>query len=125
MSLSPQAMEPENGDYVRYLEQLQAGKIKELNAMRVSIVDTGDDGMLKVSSPKELELRERQERLVRQERKKDLSRGIVRMTGPVVLLAGVVLIALGMSSGPEDIIPVGMFTLFAGVVLTNEARKRR
>lgn len=125
MAQSPQSMEPADGDYVRYVEQLQAGKIKELNAMRVSVVDTGEDGMLKVSSPKEVQQREEADRQARATRKNDFTRQIVRMTGPLVLVLSIVLLVVGATSGMDDLIPVGMFTLFAGIVMTNEARKRR
>lgn len=125
MAQSPQSMEPADGDYVRYVEQLQAGKIKELNAMRVSVVDTGEDGMLKVSSPKELIQREEADSQARETRKNDFTRQIVRMTGPLVLVLSIVLLVVGATSGMDDLIPVGMFTLFAGIVMTNEARKRR
>lgn len=118
-------MEPADGDYVRYVEQLQAGKIKELNAMRVSVIDTGEDGMLKVSSPKELLQREEAASQARETRKNDFTRQIVRMTGPLVLVLSIVLLVVGATSGMDDLIPVGMFTLFAGIVMTNEARKRR
>ena len=125
MAQSPQSMEPADGDYVRYVEQLHAGKIKELNAMRVSVVDTAEDGMLKVSSPKELIQREEAARQARETRKNDFTGQIVRMTGPLVLILSIVLLVVGGTSGMDDLIPVGMFTLFAGIVMTNEARKRR
>lgn len=117
-------LEPAHGDYVQYLNDLEKGKVRELKALSPSgVVTSGQNGMLTIKTDKML----REEKKVRQEaerkRRRDSANLIVKIFGPLVLALGVALIGLGLSF-LDDLIPIGMFCLFAGFVLTSRTKSR-
>ena len=58
MSNNPQDLEPKSGDYVRYINELQAGKIRDLAGVRTGVVTQNASGQVQVKSAREVALEE-------------------------------------------------------------------
>ncbi len=118
MSSIPQDLEPGKGDYVRYIEELQAGKIKELSGVRAGVVTQSDSGLVQVKSGRQLQQEEQMQAQAVVRQRIERTRIAMGMIGPAILLIGIGCFSYGIAYEVEDVIPVGMVMMFIGFVAT-------
>lgn len=124
MSNTALDLEPKGGDYVKYIDQIQTGKVKELAGVRAGIVTQSDSGMVQVKSGREVLLEEEQiaQNIVR--KNIEHTRFVMGLIGPVILICGILFFALGVTYEMEDIIPIGMVLMFVGFVASAKLRDK-
>jgi hypothetical protein len=124
MSNTALDLEPKGGDYVKYIDQIQTGKVKELAGVRAGIVTQSDSGMVQVKSGREVLLEEEQiaQKIVR--KNIEHTRFVMGLIGPVILICGILFFALGVTYEMEDIIPIGMVLMFVGFVASAKLRDK-
>lgn len=112
MSSIPNQLDPPKGDYVAYIEKLQQGKIKVPEGITPPKEAGEARRAIEIGAPTQPQRRSAPQRSL-----------FVRAFGPVMICAAIGSIAGGLFSGQDAFIPIGMFILFIGFVLTAELRK--
>ena len=117
-------LEPKGGDYVKYIDQIQTGKVKELAGVRAGIVTQSDSGMVQVKSGREVLLEEEQlaQNIVRKNIEK--TRFVIGLIGPAILVCGILCFAFGVTYDLTDVIPLGMVLMFVGFVTSARVRDK-
>ncbi|MDO4937487.1 MAG: hypothetical protein Q4E62_06185 [Sutterellaceae bacterium] len=133
-------LEPEGGDFVRFLSDIEKLQKKDLRGLEVELPEN-NAGMIVVSSRKEAAAgtgidshawgqNPSSEVLPSSTSKKSSLReptslaSLFYFLAPILLAVGIAAMALGMyDSTFELVIPVGMFFVFAGIVGTAESKK--
>ncbi len=113
MARKRMALDPPNGDYVKYIEDIQNGKIKPEGALKPSAAmhDPAPNGA--TATPNS------------QTTKKKFGappEALYALAGFLVI-AGIGLLAYGILTDSEPCIPIGMFTLFGGFVFSANLKK--
>ena len=124
MSNSALDLEPKSGDYVKYIDQIQAGKVKELSGIRAGVVTQNDIGQVQVKSGRQVIQEEEQIAQERIQQKLEHTRFALNLIGPAILLCGILCFAFGVTYEMEDIIPVGMVLMFIGFVASAKLRDK-
>ena len=114
MSKKRIGLDPEDGDYVKYIENIQNGKIKPEGALKAPVAmhdplptpATGENNATTASK----------------KRTGAPPKHLCFLAG-FLLFAGISLFATGILTENDAFIPIGMFTLFAGFVFTMNLRK--
>lgn len=106
-------LDPANGDYVKYIEDIQSGKIKPEGALKptTTMHDPVPNGITEKANTKT--------------EKKKLGappQSLYALAGFLVV-AGIGLLAYGILTDTEPCIPIGMFTLFSGFVFGANLKK--
>jgi hypothetical protein len=124
MSNNPQDLEPKSGDYVRYINELQAGKIRDLAGVRAGVVTQNASGQVQVKSAREVAMEEQAaaDSVVRA--RIERTNAIMRLIGPSILTCGLLCFASGIAYEIEEVIPLGMALMFVGFVATAKLRDR-
>lgn len=125
----PFSLEPPDGDYVAYLDNLMKGKIGSLSPLSV----TADNGMVTVRSTAEpaplqgdaVPVDTDDDPYLKNEPVVRMAFALIRLAGPLIALAGVILMATGVAFDRSDNIPLGMILVFIGVVTTAQARNKK
>lgn len=121
------SLEPANGDYVTYLDKLLSGKERNLEPLSI----TASDGMVKVQSAQEVaaDAAAREARVAawqadRAARNRAAAKKLSVVVGSLIVVMGVLSFVAGiLSEELESVcIPLGMITVFAGTVLTGQAK---
>ena len=120
-------LEPKDGDFVRYLKELESGQISQLKGLHVNLQEAQDTGIVTVRTGADIAQEQTRQRKFQQSARQDAVMLTVRLISPLVAVLGFVLMALGMYYPYqfESLIPVGMFVTFAGFVLTGQTRKKK
>lgn len=117
------SLEPKNGDFVAYLKELEAGRLKDLKGLSIQSASESDSGMLTVTK---LEEEKPLRRLAPFTADRGLPAAFLTTAGSALLLLGGGVFALALSlPNMLDAMPVAMFLVFFGIVATAEGRKRR
>ena len=118
------SLEPKNGDFVAYLKDLEAGRVKELQGLSIQSAAESGSGMLTVKRLEENPDQPQKLALFRPDRA--LSTTLLTSVGGMLLVLGAVVFAFALAL-PEmlNAMPVAMFLIFFGIVATAEGRKRR
>ena len=101
--------DPENGDYVKYIEDIQRGRIKPPASTKPMLETPVTDSASPDPSP--------------QKRKVGAPPAALRALATFLIIAGFGFISYGIFFEFDEFIPVGMFTLFAGFVFSMNLRK--
>ena len=123
--LNPQTLEPENGDFIAFLKEIEKGGTR-VQGLKVTM-SQDNPGMVTVTrtdgpSPSDASPGASSESL------NALFEGVLAMAGAMAALAGAGLMVAGMSGFIEqNFIPVGMFVAFGGLVvgLTNAKKVQK
>lgn len=107
-------LDPANGDYVKYIDDIQKGKIKPRGALKPP------SGML------EMPIESSSSENTPKENKRRASRNppaFLQALTVFLTAMGFALVAFGIFSESDAYIPLGMFTLFAGFVFNMNLKK--
>ncbi len=113
MSKKRIGLDPEDGDYVKYIENLQNGKIKPEGALKAPV--TMHDPLPESAA--------RESTATSSKKKTGAPPKHLCFLAGFLLFAGISLFATGILTENDAFIPIGMFTLFAGFVFTMNLRK--
>lgn len=139
-------LEPENGDFVRFLADIERLQQKDFKGLLVTLPENGS-GMVTVSSNQELatlpsstsssstipvsvapqpmpDRSPADSRRTSLREPSSLASLIYTIAGPVLVL-GAVMTFVGVNMNFEPLIPLGMFCMFAGVVGWSEGQKEK
>lgn len=113
MARKRMALDPPNGDYVKYIEDIQNGKIKPEGALKPSlpmhdpVPNRGTPSTSTTTTKKKFGAP---------------PEALYALAGFLVV-AGIGLLAYGILTDTEPCIPIGMFTLFGGFVFSANLKK--
>jgi hypothetical protein len=106
-------LDPEDGDYVKYIENIQNGKIKPEGALKAPVtmhdpLPASASGGNSTTSSK---------------RRTGAPPKVLCVLAGFLLIAGISFFATGILTEYDEFIPIGMFTLFAALVFTMNLKK--
>lgn len=125
---NPESLEPKNGDFAKFIEDLNNQNIKELKALQVNDAKASDafDVQTKTEEPfSHLEPHP----VMPVPSPSRVSKQTVKKVMPIWILFAFLIIFVGMFTGDERIIMSGFFlafiTIFVGGILSNILSKRK
>lgn len=125
---NPESLEPKNGDFAKFIEDLNNQNIKELKALQVNEVKASDafDVQAKTEEPFS---RLEPHPVMPVPSPARVSMQTVKKVMPIWILFAFLIIFVGMFTGDERIIMSGFFlafiTIFVGGILSNILGKRK
>lgn len=118
--LDEKTLEPDNGDYIAFLKEIERGNAK----IRGLTVTTSDEtpGMVAVRRQSDLQ----KARSALSSRRFSLSSTALSVLGgAVVAVIGIIFIIAGiLDPQQQNLIPIGMFVTFGGLVFSLSSRQR-
>ena len=123
--LNPQTLEPENGDFIAFLKEIEKGGTR-VQGLKVTM-SQDNPGMVTVTRT-DVPSSSDATPGASSESLNALFEGVLAMAGAMAALAGAGLMVAGMSGFIEqNFIPVGMFVAFSGLVvgLTNAKKVQK
>lgn len=118
--LDEKTLEPDNGDYIAFLKEIERGNAK----IRGLTVTTSDEtpGMVAVRRQSDLQ----KARSALTSRRFSLSSTALSVLGgAVVAVIGIIFIIAGiLDPQQQNLIPIGMFVTFGGLVFSLSSRQR-
>ena len=118
--LDEKTLEPDNGDYIAFLKEIERGNAK----IRGLTVTTSDEtpGMVAVRRQSDLQ----KARSALNSRRFSLSSPALSVLGgAVVAVIGIIFIIAGiLDPQQQNLIPIGMFVTFGGLVFSLSSRQR-
>jgi len=105
----PHTLDPPNGDYVKYIEAIQQGKIRPQGGLVVGPLNNAPTNPAKKSDNTTARMH--------------FNEAVLRSLAIFLVLGGIVSLAYGVLVDFEPCIPIGMFTLFAGFVFNMSLSK--
>ena len=118
--LDEKTLEPDNGDYIAFLKEIERGNAK----IRGLTVTTSDEtpGMVAVRRQSDLQ----KARSALNSRRFSLSSTALSVLGgAVVAVIGIIFIIAGiLDPQQQNLIPIGMFVTFGGLVFSLSSRQR-
>lgn len=96
------SFDPENGDYVKYIEDIQRGRIKPPASTKPMLETPVADASSSETTSKKRK---------------------VGALATFLVIAGLGFVSYGIIFESDEFIPIGMFTLFAGFVFSMNLRK--
>lgn len=103
------SFDPENGDYVKYIEDIQRGRIKPPASTKPMLETPIADASSTETPPKK--------------RKVGTPPAVLGALATFLVIAGLGFVSYGIIFESDEFIPIGMFTLFAGFVFSMNLRK--
>lgn len=103
------SFDPENGDYVKYIEDIQRGRIKPASSTKPMLETPIADASSTETPPKK--------------RKIGAPPVVLGALATFLVIAGLGFVSYGIIFESDEFIPIGMFTLFAGFVFSMNLRK--
>lgn len=111
--LNEKTLEPHNGDYIAFLKEIEKGNAK-VSGLTVS-VNSDMPGLVTVRRANESDQAPSSPGFIA--KNKNAMPALLRLAGSVIALFGVLFIIAGMSEPSlQNLIPVGMFVAFGGLV---------
>lgn len=116
------SLDPPKGDYVRYIEQIQSGKVLPQGGIKAPDFCPDHKKAIEIepykkNSPASITPSISHPESRRAQKKDNL---IIKVFGAFVVFTGIACIGTGLWTEIEPLIPVGMFTLFFGLILFNK-----
>ncbi len=103
------SLDPENGDYVKYIEDIQNGRIKPPASTKPMLETSVADSAGSQSDSKK--------------RKVGAPPAALQALAVLLIFVGLGFISFGIFFESDAFVPIGMFTLFAGFVFSMNLRK--
>lgn len=118
-------LEPKNGDFVRYIQDLETMSAASLKGLQIDASES-DTGMIKVNAGLEKTARreaDQQKREALTATRLKTRAQLMKSFGSLLSFAGVFVVFLAIAEEIDEVAPLGMMLIFAGIVCAAQGAK--